>query len=175
MTVNSGSDFSGVKVGDRLWYVDKEVEVTKVCQGLMFPIIADGESFTLEGQVSQGGPQVLFYDKVEIVPPPRPKLNPEKCEACKKADSLHKFVPAGGAYFTENRVEYLLSNHLRKYHCTCEKSPSTEPRPKKLVKTMIEVRPYLRSDGSLAALSPTMSASPNWCGPAQAIEIEVEE
>ena len=76
---NSGSDFSGVKVGDRLWYIDREVEVISICHTRDYPILVKNRestytaSFKHNGSERNGGPQVLFWDKVEITPPPRPK------------------------------------------------------------------------------------------------------
>jgi hypothetical protein len=77
--MSSGSDFRGVKVGDRLWLRDNFyegwVEVT-----IIYPTcfkVSGGPSFehwiSKSGRWDENGPQVLFYDKVEIVPPPRPK------------------------------------------------------------------------------------------------------
>ena len=80
---NSGSDFSGVKVGDRLWLrVDKyegpvEVEAFEVKTVRVY-LLEESAIKTFywipsNGRIVQNGPQVLFYDKVEIIPPPRPK------------------------------------------------------------------------------------------------------
>lgn len=46
---------------------------------------------------------------------------PEKCEACKEADKLHAVVPEDGCFLTEQKAEVFMSEHLRKYHCTCKK------------------------------------------------------
>ena len=79
MTVNSGSDFSGVKVGDSLWYMDKEVRVVEVDYSDNYPLLVRDIvterclAYSFKGQDCTDGPQVLFYSKVEITPPPRPK------------------------------------------------------------------------------------------------------
>lgn len=130
---NSGSDFSGVKVGDRLWLrtdcyegwvnvTDKKVNAT---YPITFEFFVDGLKYrtciTLSGRVQPNGPQVLFYDKVEIIPP---------------------------------------------------------PRPKRLVKTTIEVRPYYSKDyGGMGLTTFGLDDTQwtNWLGPVQTIEIEVEE
>ena len=126
--MSSGSDFSGVKVGDRLWYLNHEVPVVSINATARYPIQVLGkgaraECFTLEGQVSADGPQVLFWDKVEIVPP---------------------------------------------------------PRPKRLVKKTIEVRPYRTMDSVVMVHNTHFNLYDfrmgwKWCGPVQTIEIEVEE
>ena len=130
-TMNSGSDFSGVKVGDRLWLrtdcyegwvnvTDKKVNAT---YPITFEFFVDGLKYrtciTLSGRVQPNGTQVLFYDKVEIVPP---------------------------------------------------------PRPKRMVKKTMMVRPYLSDNRiKLATLYLNATNDFRYCGPAQPIEIEVEE
>ena len=130
-TMNSGSDFSGVKVGDRLWLrtdcyegwvnvTDKKVNAT---YPITFEFFVDGLKYrtciTLSGRVQPNGTQVLFYDKVEITPP---------------------------------------------------------PRPKRMVKKMVMVRPFNFGSNLLKVTSEDLhDNSTRWCGPVQLIEIEVEE
>ena len=123
---NSGSDFSGVKVGDRLWFLDQQVDVVSVDYTQFNPLrvlLLSGYALecSLRGRLFPDGPQVLFYDKVEITPP---------------------------------------------------------PRPKRLVKTTIEVRPYYSKDyGGMGLTTFGLDDTQwtNWLGPVQTIEIEVEE
>ena len=127
---NSGSDFSTVKVGDRLWMRDNDFEgwcrVERVWLSSSYPIevrLSDSQqrTLTLLGRERLNGPQVLFYDKVEIVPP---------------------------------------------------------PRPVRLVKKTMMVRPYWISSLKNAMgilVEPSDDPNMRWCGPAQPIEIEVEE
>lgn len=74
---DSGSDFSTVKVGDRLYYMDKEVVIDTVFTVTFYPIhFRCGETphrIDFTGKENAGGPQVLFYQPVTIVPPPRPR------------------------------------------------------------------------------------------------------
>ena len=128
---NSGSDFSGVKVGDRLWLrVDKyegpvEVEAFEVKTVRVY-LLEESAIKTFywipsNGRIVQNGPQVLFYDKVEIIPP---------------------------------------------------------PRPKRMVKKTIEVRPYQSVLGRIYLddnYGLSRVAERDYCGPEQTIEIEVEE
>ena len=123
-TVNSGSDFSTVKVGDRLWLRDNFyegwVEVVTIYP-TCFKVSA-GPSFehwlSKSGKWADDGPQVLFYDKVEIVPP---------------------------------------------------------PRPRRMVKKTVMVRPYLSGTLQGLIINPTNGNDTEWCGPVQTIVIEVEE
>ena len=76
-TVNSGSDFSTVKVADRLWVRKDSYEGPAVVYALLDVTVtlnfgADLFSCYYDGKMWSDGPQVLFYSKVEIVPPPRP-------------------------------------------------------------------------------------------------------
>ena len=121
--MNSGSDFSGVKVGDRLWYMDKEVQIVEVDPNSIYSLLfihnGSVHSATTLGKEHNGGPQVLFWDKVEIAPP---------------------------------------------------------PRPRRLVKKTVEVRPYLSDNRiKLATLYLNATNDFRYCGPIQPIEIEVEE
>ena len=123
---NSGSDFSTVKVGDRLWYMDKEVVIDTVFHVNFYPIYfrcnETPHRIDFTGKENAGGPQVLFYSKVEIIPP---------------------------------------------------------PRPKRLVKKTIEVRPFYACVSGFLMVEENQgswdAAETNWCGPVQSIEIEVEE
>ena len=122
---NSGSDFSTVKVGDRLWYMDKDVVVDTVFNSTFYPIYFrcndTPHRVDFTGRENAGGPQVLFYDKVEIIPP---------------------------------------------------------PRPKRMVKKTIEVRPYQSVLGRIYLddnYGLSRVAERDYCGPEQTIEIEVEE
>ena len=127
---NSGSDFSGVKVGDRLWLrmnsYDGEVTVAGIdCTSITVHIGVVGwypVCLALNGTMDKHGPQVLFYDKVEIIPP---------------------------------------------------------PRPKRMVKKTIEVRPYKSESSPLLYIATCdmnrVFVSLNWCGPVQTIVIEVWE
>ena len=78
---NSGSDFSTVKVGDRLWLRDNWyegfVKVNAIYSdsinviGISSPHASRASK--VGGKWADDGPQVLFWDKVAIVPLPRPK------------------------------------------------------------------------------------------------------
>ena len=121
---NSGSDFSTVKVGDRLWFLDQQVDVVDIDRTNISPLrvlLLSGYALecSFRGCLFPDGPQVLFYDKVEIVPP---------------------------------------------------------PRPKRMVKKTIEVRPYLSDNRiTLTTLYFNTMDDFRYCGPVQPIEIEVEE
>ena len=76
--MNSGSDFSGVKVGDRLWLRDNLYEgwvTVKAVYPTNFRVFVNSYEawVSKDGKWADDGPQVLFWDKVEIIPPPRPK------------------------------------------------------------------------------------------------------
>ena len=127
MTVNNGSDFSGVKVGDRLWLRCDRYEgpcIVDIAPNANYFRVSYPEwvqTVYTNGRINLNGPQVLFYDKVEIIPP---------------------------------------------------------PRPKRLVKTTIEVRPYYSKDyGGMGLTTFGLDDTQwtNWLGPVQTIEIEVEE
>ena len=125
-TVNSGSDFSTVKVGDRLWLRDNLYEgwvTVKAVYPTNFRVFVNSYEawVSKDGKWADDGPQVLFYDKVEIVPP---------------------------------------------------------PRPKRMVKKTVMVRPYWISSLKNAMgilVEPSDDPNMRWCGPVQPIEIEVEE
>lgn len=124
--MSSGSDFSGVKVGDRLWLRDNWyegfVKVNAIYSdsinviGISSPHASRASK--VGGKWADDGPQVLFYDKVEIVPP---------------------------------------------------------PRPKRMVKKTVMMRPFTPSYGIDLAPKSCFGAGLAWCGPVQTIEIEVEE
>ncbi len=66
-----------VKVGDRLWSVmhgefGKVVGIKDYIE-LRFASLSTC-FFGLDGSYFKDGPQLLFWDKVEIVPPPKPKV-----------------------------------------------------------------------------------------------------
>lgn len=72
-------DFSTVKVGDKLWSpIFGWGKVRMVDSSFIF-IIPDNEkiqthSFHVKGGSHLiGGPQCLFWDEVEMIPPPKPK------------------------------------------------------------------------------------------------------
>lgn len=125
---NSGSDFSTVKVGDKLWVRKDSYEGPAVVYALLDVTVtlnfgADLFSCYYDGKMWSDGPQVLFWDKVEIVPP---------------------------------------------------------PRPKRLVKKTVMVRPYRTMDGVVIVHHTHFDLDDfrmgwKWCGPIQKIEIEVEE
>ena len=119
---NSGSDFSTVKVGDRLWYMNKEIVVDTVFNVDFYPIYfrcnETPHRIDFTGRENAGGPQVLFYSKVEIVPP---------------------------------------------------------PRPKRMVKKTVMVRPYLDPHTQTIEVTSHLNCVLDYCGPVQTIEIEVEE
>lgn len=77
---NSGSDFSTVKVGDRLWlrhiWYEGGCTVKKLCPPDMLQITYGDSSlhiFIRTGRAHITGPQVLFWAPVTIDPPPRPR------------------------------------------------------------------------------------------------------
>ena len=127
--MNSGSDFSGVNVGDRLWLrisrYEGMTEVVEKYKSTLMVICIDGCKHIIDyaGKEYPDGPQVLFYSKVEIIPP---------------------------------------------------------PRPKRLVKKTIEMRPYCDGAGTVWLSAEysgfgTLGFGWVWCGPVQPIVIEVEE
>lgn len=75
---NSGSDFSTVKVGDRLWLRDNLYEgwvTVKAVYPTNFRVFVNSYEawVSKDGKWADDGPQIIFYSKVEIFPPPRPK------------------------------------------------------------------------------------------------------
>ena len=130
---DSGSDFSQAKVGDRLWLrcndYDGRVIVADIDTTAVWiddedkPDVPRRYRTNLNGRFCGDGPQVLFWDKVEIVPP---------------------------------------------------------PRPRRLVKKTVEVRPYRTMDNVTMVHHTHFDLDDlrmgwKWCGPAQPIEIEVWE
>ena len=76
--MNSGSDFSTVKVGDKLWLRDNLYEgwvnVKAVYPTNFRVFVKSYEAWVSKnGKWADDGPQIIFYSKVEIAPPPRPK------------------------------------------------------------------------------------------------------
>ena len=76
-----------VKVGDKLWSVmhgefGGVVRIKDYIE-LRFASLSTG-FFGLDGSYFKDGPQVLFWDKVEIVPPPKPRRKVKKYRALLK-------------------------------------------------------------------------------------------
>ena len=120
---NSSSDFSTVKVGDRLWLRDNLYEgwvTVKAVYPTNFRVFVNSYEawVSKDGKWADDGPQIIFYSKVEIVPP---------------------------------------------------------PRPKRMVKKTVMVRPYMSGTLQGLIINPTNGNDTEWCGPVQPIEIEVEE
>lgn len=123
-------DFSGVKVGDRLWVRVNNYEgwgtVNTVNIGCVYAIDVsyNGEttSFTAYGRYMVEKPQCLFWDKPTIIAP---------------------------------------------------------PRPKRMKKVMVEVRPYMPAtttkEFDLIPHPKSVATNVRWCGPIQTIEVEVNE
>ena len=75
---DSGSDFSQAKVGDVLWlrcesYDGVAIVESKFSASLELRCEKRCYAIKFNGKAYEKGPQALFWDKVEIVPPPRPK------------------------------------------------------------------------------------------------------
>ena len=122
-TVNSGSDFSTVKVGDRLWLRDNLYEgwvTVKAVYPTNFRVFVNSYEawVSKDGKWADDGPQIIFYSKVEIIPPPRPRrlvkktveiipciFSGDNLQYIKRADSCGGYKPNGPIQTIEIEVE----------------------------------------------------------------------
>lgn len=181
---NSGSDFSTVKVGDRLWLRDNLYEGwvnVKAVYLTNFRVFVNSYEawVSKDGKWADDGPQVLFWDKVEIIPPPRPKsqatykiLSREEIETFANRQSIGPERVDLPGEMVGRIVEALLQCTMPEESPYPEPEP-TEPKQKSLVKKTVTIWPYKLNDGKTRVT--TIESPPDSCGPAQTIEIEVEE
>ena len=98
-----------VKVGDKLWSVmhgefGRVVRIKDYIE-LQFASLSTG-FFGLDGSYFKDGPQVLFWDKVEIVPPPKSRRKVKKYRALLRFGDNFGISPGSFATLEEAKQTY---------------------------------------------------------------------